>query len=121
MALKFLSKIVDGFKTIIYGKKLIFLSSILPSDRRSPEWNSLSKTFVKQNPLCAVCGCKDKVVPHHKKPFHLYPQLELDPANLVTLCPKCHLLIGHLGSWKSYNPEIEMDVQVWSVKVRNRP
>jgi predicted HNH restriction endonuclease len=48
---------------------------------------------------------------HHKRPVHLFPELELDPANLITLCEpqNCHYLIGHCLSWKAYNPSVEED------------
>jgi predicted HNH restriction endonuclease len=45
---------------------------------------------------------------HHVKPFHLFPQLELDPANLMTLCEdggNCHFMVGHLKDWRRYNPK----------------
>jgi hypothetical protein len=49
------------------------------------------------------------------KPFHLYPQLELDPSNLITLCEikgrDHHLLIGHLDDWESYNPNVRSDTR----------
>jgi hypothetical protein len=47
---------------------------------------------------------------HHIKPFHLHPNLELDPRNLITLCElpgrDHHLLIGHLDEWESYNVNV---------------
>jgi len=63
-----------------------------------------------------VCGYKGKKLHvHHIKPFHLHPQLELDPRNLITLCEARgrdhHLLLGHLGTWESYNEHIRDDVK----------
>ena len=60
---------------------------------------------------------------HHIKPVGLYPALELDPKNLITLCgnPRCHLDKGHLGNWRSYNETVVMDTKIWSDKYRNRP
>jgi len=47
------------------------------------------------------------------KPFHLHPELELDPTNLITLCmqpgQECHLYVGHGDSWKAYNPDVKQD------------
>jgi hypothetical protein len=46
------------------------------------------------------------------KPFHLHPELELDPKNLITLCmsrKECHLQIGHGDDFKAYNPNVETD------------
>ncbi|GCE29115.1 hypothetical protein KDA_45990 [Dictyobacter alpinus] len=55
---------------------------------------------------------------HHIKPFHLYPELELDPGNLITLCEikgrTHHLLIGHLDDWQSYNLRVRADTKRYS-------
>jgi hypothetical protein len=50
-------------------------------------------------------------VHHHKKPYHLHPELELDPNNLITLCMEnlCHIDIGHGDSFKAYNPNVAED------------
>lgn len=48
---------------------------------------------------------------HHKVPFHIAPELELEESNLITLCMSedrhCHLLIGHGDSFKAYVPDVE--------------
>ena len=49
---------------------------------------------------------------------------ELDENNLITLCDgksRCHLLFGHLLSWKSFNPNVVEDCKIWSEKINNRP
>lgn len=54
-------------------------------------------------------------------PFHLVPELELDPANLICLCRKCHLVFGHLGCWQCCNPEVEADAKAYRQRLeRNR-
>ncbi|GCE16544.1 HNH endonuclease [Dictyobacter kobayashii] len=63
-----------------------------------------------------VCGHRGKGLQvHHIKPFHLYPELELDPNNLITLCEirgrTHHLLIGHLDDWESYNIRVRADTK----------
>jgi hypothetical protein len=87
-----------------------------------------------------ACGYKGaKVQVHHIKPFHLHPQLELDPNNLITLCEAKgrdhHLLLGHLDEWESYNVNIRSDVkhyygksaaqiradQRWQKMIKQRP
>jgi len=42
-------------------------------------------------------------------PFHIEPERELDPANLMTLCQDCHLYIGHLKDWTRHNPHARVD------------
>jgi hypothetical protein len=47
---------------------------------------------------------------HHVLPFHLKPELELDPSNLITLCSSldknCHLDIGHGDNFRAYNASV---------------
>jgi hypothetical protein len=88
---------------------------------RSPKWAALEKSLVAAHPFCALCGItqdeahkKGKhLIGHHKLPFHLRPDLELDPANIAILCESrglrdCHFLAGHLGiSWDVYNPKLD--------------
>jgi 5-methylcytosine-specific restriction enzyme A len=85
--------------------------------QRNPRWSAVRKSFIALNPLCAVCKKADNVIAHHKKPFHLYPELELSFDNLVPLCEgsvvNCHFVFGHCFlNWKSYNPNIEVDVEI---------
>src|SRR5579863_7210220 len=96
-----------------------------PGDsKRSDKWPALRKKFLAGK-VCAVCGGKKKLEAHHIKPFHLFPALELDPSNLIALCEgnkeiNCHLGIGHLGSFKSYNETVVTDAQYIGEKVKNR-
>lgn len=80
---------------------------------RSPKWGAVQKLHLKLEPSCACCGSTKQLQVHHKKPFHLFPELELDLNNLITLCMEgdkdCHLNIGHGGNFKDYNPEVAQD------------
>lgn len=87
---------------------------------RSSGWSKLRKKYLKKHPKCAACYRKATQV-HHKKPFHLYPELELDENNLIGFCPDHHLLFGHLMWWKSYNPFVEDDAQLMKEKIEQRP
>lgn len=95
--------------------------------KRSSKWPSVRRQFLKANPSCAVCGGKKKLEVHHKLPFHLHPDRELDPENLITLCENkadgvnCHLLFGHLGNFKSFNPNVSDDAGAWHEKIKLRP
>ena len=88
---------------------------------RSPEWGKVRAAHLAQHPKCEACDIsgEGKVEVHHIMPFHLNPSLELDPTNLITLCESVrveevtndhHHLIGHLGDWKAYNPDVTTDV-----------
>lgn len=95
--------------------------------RRSGSWPRVRADHLAKNPCCAVCGGTEKLEVHHKQPFHLQPELELDPANLITLCEagkggiNCHLAWGHLGSFKAFNPNVEADAAAWRKKIQSRP
>jgi hypothetical protein len=94
---------------------------------RSSRWPSVRKAFLLKNPFCLVCEGNKKLEVHHIKPFHLTPNLELDPTNLITLCENnkdgvnCHLLFGHLGNFKSLNVNVVGDSKNWREKIRLRP
>ena len=92
---------------------------------RASGWRKVRKEHLKRHPQCENCGKWQKrgMQVHHIKPVGLYPALELDPKNLITLCgnPRCHLDKGHLGNWRSYNEAVIMDTKIWSDKYRNRP
>lgn len=84
--------------------------------KRSPHWPGVDRAFLRANPLCRVCGRPKAVQAHHRYPYHYVvgvgrPDLELDPRNLMSLCADSkedhHILIGHLGCYESYNPNLE--------------
>jgi 5-methylcytosine-specific restriction endonuclease McrA len=81
---------------------------------RSSHWPTVQHKFLKLHPVCQACGGTENLNVHHKKPFHLYPELELEPSNLITLCMEgdkdCHIKLGHGGNFKAYNPNVEEDV-----------
>jgi hypothetical protein len=95
--------------------------------RRSGSWPRVRAQHLAANPCCAVCGGAEKLEVHHRKPFHLDPALELDPANLITLCEankggvNCHLFVGHLGNFKAFNPAVGEDAAAWQQKLKTRP
>lgn len=82
---------------------------------RSPEWPQVAKEHLQRQPACVACGHTKELQVHHVKPFHLHPQLELDPTNLITLCEAKgkdhHLLLGHLDEWESFNEHIHADIK----------
>lgn len=80
--------------------------------KRSPHWPAVEHAHKAAHPDCAACGSVQSTEVHHVLPFHLFPQHELDPENLITLCrhsPDCHIHIGHGGNFKDYNPNIRAD------------
>lgn len=91
---------------------------------RSSQWPAVRATYIKDHPDCAVCGKRNNIQCHHKRPYHLHPELELDPTNFISLCEGSgnhHLWFGHLGNFQSYNVDVETDAQVFNQKITNRP
>lgn len=80
--------------------------------KRSDKWPEVEKAHLRVEGWCRNCGGTTLLQVHHKMPFHLDQAKELDPTNLITLCEdfkdgvECHLHVGHLGNWKSFNPAI---------------
>jgi hypothetical protein len=84
--------------------------------RRSPGWADARREHLTREPACVVTGIDDarRVAVHHIMPFHLFPELELDPGNLITLAESpinIHFLFGHGGrSWCDYNRSVRRRV-----------
>lgn len=91
---------------------------------RSPHWPRVRDEFLAKEPYCQVCKSRKNLNVHHKKPYHLFPDMELDPNNLITLCEggpvNCHLLFGHLFNWSDYNPHVQEDADAWRDKIASR-
>ena len=110
---------IKHFKDILQGKAKF-------GEKRSPKWSRVRKIHIKENPKCLACGGTKKLEVHHIKPFNKNPELELDLDNIVTLCENknngvnCHLLFGHLGNYRSINPDIIKDAKIWFKKITNR-
>lgn len=91
--------------------------------RRSSAWMDVRADHLRRNPECEACGRKTMLEVHHIIPFSIAPDKELDPKNLITLCENkkngvnCHLLFGHLGDYKRFNPNVKADVLEWRAKL----
>jgi len=111
---------LQHIKDIVQGKAKI-------GQKRSSKWVTVRKKYLLEHNKCAVCGGNKALEVHHKKPFHMHPELELDFNNFITLCEAktngvtCHLLFGHLGNYKSININVDSDVKAWNNKIKNRP
>ena len=92
---------------------------------RSSKWSGVRNAFIKEHPLCEVCGRRGTLLRpnevHHVIPFHKDPSKETDWDNLMTGCREHHLLVYHLMSWKSWNESARSDASLWRNKIINRP
>jgi len=57
----------------------------------SPQWQRLRYETLKRDRKCVLCGSTDNLHCDHIKPRSLYPEMELDPDNLQTMCKRCNL------------------------------
>lgn len=79
---------------------------------RSPKWATVRRRYLVGK-SCGICGGMKKREVHHIKPFHLYPELELEESNLFVLCEgnknvNCHLIFGHYGNYRTkFNGDIK--------------
>lgn len=96
------------------------IRELAKSMTRSSGWRKVRKEQLARQPHCAACFRKATQV-HHIKPFHLYPELELEPSNLISFCADHHLLFGHLMYWRSWNPNVEQDAADMKFKISTRP
>lgn len=107
------SSVKRALKMLAYGVGLAEHPDKVPV-ARSPKWDKVRDQFLLGK-TCSVCGRVKNLNAHHKKPFHKFPELELDSSNLIALCEtgpgstNCHCLVGHCGDWKAYNPNVDED------------
>lgn len=86
-------------------------AELLIANPRSGQWPKARADWLVLHPLCRACGTNKFITVHHKKPYHKFRELELDPRNFVTLCESpshnCHLIWGHLLNWLLWNELVE--------------
>ena len=85
--------------------------------RRLPRVRRAMSAYRKATPGCEYCGRSSAVHVHHIRPVSVRPDLAAERFNLMTLCAKrCHITIGHMGNWKTYNGEAEAVCKVSVIK-----
>lgn len=93
------------------------------SQHRSPKWPEIRDAHKRKYPRCEVTGETNGVEVHHIFPFHLFPDKELDPDNLVTLKEKeflgllVHLFVGHSGNYHNFNGRCIEDILYMRAKL----
>ena len=113
--------ITQFYKNYLESKNENYVYGLSTTSTRSGKWKNIAYNYKKKNGKCAVCGKTEKLVVHHKIPFHMNPEKELDENNFVVLCENrpvnCHYLFGHLMDWQGYNPNINEDVEIWKKRL----
>lgn len=71
---------------------------------KSQGWKEMVRAILKRdNYTCARCGKyrkdgKLKLCTHHIKSWAEYPELRMEPSNLITLCVECHLWVHSVAN-----------------------
>jgi 5-methylcytosine-specific restriction protein A len=108
--------------TMLANEGIVVAKVGAPEEGRSGKWPAVRAAFLKDHPTCAVCAGTSVLNVHHKKPWHLWPSLELSSENLITLCEAkhCHLMHGHGGDWKAFLPDVEDEAAKFLQRVKDR-
>lgn len=104
---------------LLFVLLLIAAGGILDSSERSSRWPAVRREYLVTHRTCEACGRSVDVDVHHIIPVSNDPCRELDPTNLITLCPRCHLVFGHFGNWQHYNPQVRehaVQYRAWKVE-----
>ena len=108
------------------GASMAAIGAIEAEHPRSPKWPEVMHAFRAEHPNCVICGKggnDQEINIHHVRPYHLFPELELDPSNLITLCNHSlhHLWFGHYGNFRlGYNLAIREDALEFAAKMALR-
>jgi hypothetical protein len=74
---------------------------------RSSHWPAVEHKFLQTHKECVACGSRNNLQVHHRKPFHLFPDLELDETNLIVGCAVCHFVLYHANDWENYVEDVD--------------
>ena len=96
------------------------IASKFGGTKRSSKWRSVRNKFIESNDECACCGSMKKLQVHHIEPFCIAPERELDTTNLITLCSRCHLFVGHCGWWAAYNSKLKESLEYLRIMLQDR-
>jgi 5-methylcytosine-specific restriction enzyme A len=111
-----MSHLINRIKGAVHEhlKRHPLISKLTGHEARSHQWPTFERHWLEKNGMCAACGGTTKLNVHHIKPFHRFPELELDETNFITLCMgplECHLKVGHGDLFRAWNPEVVKDAQ----------
>lgn len=116
--------------TLVFDNGEILTAGRAPPDvvfgaQRSGLWPLVRRQHLELYPECLACGGRANLEVHHVRPYHLFPDEELNAGNLVTLCAtpgrSCHHLFGHLLDWRSYNPSVYVHARLIRQAIADRP
>ena len=114
-----IKEIINWVSGLVFSEKVLTVKKV--KKRRHPKWKAVRDAFVKGK-KCVICGSLTNLQVHHKKPFNLFPELELEENNLMVLCENdsknCHFTFGHLFNWSTYNHDIDNTVNYFQILIK---
>lgn len=75
---------------ILSGKAI---GSKNPNWKGGRDWKKIKReALIRDDYTCQRCGLREILIMEvdHIKPKAIYPELEFEPSNTITLCPNCH-------------------------------
>ena len=86
-------------------------------ERATRGWRKIRAAHLAENPRCVICGADSGLSVHHILDFSSFPEYELHPNNLITVCTlnsgcNGHFLYCHMGDWRKTNYNILNDIIV---------
>lgn len=93
----YLEIVLRNFDLIEIVENEIFLDdrkvvkTLKSKSRTDKGYEKFRKSVLKRdNYTCQLCGAKENLEVHHKKPYAKYTKLRTTVSNGITLCKKCH-------------------------------
>ena len=112
---------------MVFLLRLVEQSPSAPKRVQSRHWRMVAREHLRLNPVCAACGSRSRVRPHHVVPVSVDPSREFQSTNLLSLCESyeagvnCHLFFGHGGKWDHWNPNAVADAFTFRAARTLRP
>jgi hypothetical protein len=76
-------------------------SETLLAPRRSYAIYKAQKEYLLKYPMCSFDPRKKATCVHHILPFHIFPKLATESANMIGFCSEeVHRIVGHGGNYK---------------------
>lgn len=74
-----------------------------PPSKYGKRWKKFRDLIVTRDGKCLLCNSKTDLSVHHIKSWKEFPELRLEPSNVITLCKTCHAVIHWSPKEKMYN------------------
>jgi hypothetical protein len=89
--------------------------------RQTTEYRHAMAAYRAAHPACEWCLRPGGIEVHHVLPVHVDPDRAADTNNMVALCERCHLVVGHAGNFAScWVPNLKEVVKLHEVRRESR-